>query len=735
MKRNVFTKKILPSIIAIMIFFSLCLPNLATYAENKDVDVAITSFKVTNSEEVIPPEGFVLYRMFKLHYTWDASNHGNKLRAGDSFEIDLPKQFIYPSEPHYRKFDVKSPKGEIVGKAVITPDNTNGGKIKVTFTDYVNDKYNVKGTMKLAARWNSVVYPVNEEKEYAISVGSFTEKLKLLPPKELELEKENLNKWAGQLLNNDGHVRWTVRINAKAASLSNVIIRDELRVEAPGNPEGIEYIENSFMLYEHVYEGGKYVEKNPRNVSGDIVFSPDKRSFTYDMGNLPGKGYVLRYHSTFKTGLVLKNKTTLSSTELQFKVYAHFVEVASMGTGQGDMTSKIKIIKVDEDDVAIKLKNAKFRITRKADGSFIDVVTDGNGEALSMPLIPGEYTIKEMSPPQGYLPNNVVHNVTVTSDKLAVKTIKNKPEYVEVKVAKEWQGKVAPKIKVELFADGVKKEEAELSTANSWRHTFKKLRKFAADGHEINYTVKEVGVSGNKIEIDGKQYTVTITPGADKNFKIVNKEEPQVPPTPPAGKKRDIKVVKEWRFSGGDTNTIDKIEVELYRDGVATGKKVVLNSSSDWKGEFKDLDVSSGPGAAKDYEYTVKEVGEDKGTVNLKGDWYRVTYGGNMQDGFRIINQKEVPPPYIPIVPKTPDTPDPPTPPVTPPPNKPEIPSTLDKPKDPPPTPPTPPTIPKKGKLLPKTGDGLDMSWYALMLLAAGSVFTFAGLWRRKKVK
>ncbi|MFM1603137.1 Cna B-type domain-containing protein, partial [Helcococcus ovis] len=67
-----------------------------------------------------------------------------------------------------------------------------------------------------------------------------------------------------------------------------------------------------------------------------------------------------------------------------------------------------------------------------------------------------------------------------------------------------------------------------------------------------------------------------------------NKEKtpwtPMIPPT------RNIKVTKDWKYVSGNNSEapVDKIEVELYKDGIATGKKLELTKDNNWSGEFKN---------------------------------------------------------------------------------------------------------------------------------------------------
>lgn len=126
---------------------------------------------------------------------------------------------------------------------------------------------------------------------------------------------------------------------------------------------------------------------------------------------------------------------------------------------------------------------------------------------------------------------------------------------------------------------------------------------------------------------------------------------------------REVKVTKEWKDSYGNNLNeapVDKIKVELYKDGVATGKKLELTKDNNWTGEFKNLEVADGLGSTNYYQYTVKEIGETTGSIKFDGKQYKVVYGRSMKDGLTITNEKETPPA-------------PPTPPNT---EKPKVPNT-----------------------------------------------------------
>lgn len=207
------------------------------------------------------------------------------------------------------------------------------------------------------------------------------------------------------------------------------------------------------------------------------------------------------------------------------------------------------------------------------------------------------------------------------------------------------------------------------------------MDKTDAQGKEYVYTVQEVDATGNAIQLEGKWYRVTYGGTMKDGLTVTNKEKtPQtiVPLT------RDIKVTKKWQNESGKgiVPTVDEITVELYQDGVATGKNLKLTKENQWTAIFEKLELADEDGI--NHQYTIKEVGENGEKITLGGTSYRVSYDGSMEDGFVIINTKK--------------------------------------------------TTIKKSRRLPKTGDGANPAVYALALFALGSLLTVVGYRRRKNV-
>ena len=89
-------------------------------------------------------------------------------------------------------------------------------------------------------------------------------------------------------------------------------------------------------------------------------------------------------------------------------------------------------------------------------------------------------------------------------------------ETMEIPVEKQWVGPAAESVTINLLADGVKAAGIVLNADNDWKHTFTGLPKYdSADGHAIEYTIRENPVAG---------YTASISGDARSGFFITNKK-------------------------------------------------------------------------------------------------------------------------------------------------------------------------------------------------------------------
>lgn len=593
-------------------------------AEARQVDATVTTLTIqslggTTVDHVYWSDTFY------LAMDWDASSSGADLHKGDYFDITLPEKMYFPSDNAAANFDIHSEDGTTIGRAHVTPGTDNkGGSVRITFTDWVEGKENVRGSLRLSARFDKTQITTGEENTFEISVSGQVVPVTVLVNGPTALKPEILGKW-GQSAGNDKHqAEWYIRINHQKADLSNVVITDHL-----SGGEGTEtYIADSFKLLRVEFdEYGDIKQTYDEDVSlaGKLNIAADGKSFTLNLGGIDGDQYRLRYRTTYTPGTTLRNNMKLSSTEQTKEVSASHISADSGGSGTGNLANKIKLIKVDADDNSVVLAGAVFTVT-KPDGSTFELITGADGTAISGFLASGTYKVKEKSAPEGYELNSEEFSLIVSSASGALQTITDKkkttdPETISIPIRKCWnegyllraaslhpdEGSSENRptaVMIHLLADGTVTRTVELNEDNGWALLLSGLPKYGDDGHEIQYTVNEVSVPG---------YITKITGDPSSGFIITNTAATQV------------KVTKKWVGPAQDSVT-----VHLFADG-RTKETVTLNDRNEWTYTFKDLQkYDSVDGHEIDYTVT-----ED----SIPGYSSAITYSS--EQGFTVTNTKE----------------------------------------------------------------------------------------------
>ena len=564
----------------------------------KVVDVNVANFEIQDLNH------HTIYTAFHsdtvhLKLNWNASGNGTNLHEGDYFDIDLPENMKFPAGITKTDFDITDDEGNVVAKAHITPGpNQIGGKVHVTFGPGIENKYNVKGTINIAARFDETKIKPDKQNTFDITTNSGVPGKTQTKTTGIEIDgakpipEEYLVKW-GQGTKDKNQAEWWSRINFSKATLTNAVVTDTL------GSSGMTFIKDSFILRKVVYdkmgEETSVLEEYKANDlinSGKLKFSADMTSFTLNLGNTSDQ-YRLIYRSTYVPGTTLKNHMKIDSDIKKQEVIATHKSADTSGNASGDLASKIKLIKVDEDGTT-PLKNAVFEVTAP-DGSTFELTTGGDGTVTSNLLTQGSYKVKEKTAPKGYELSDKEYTLQVTPAGGAIQTITNKSIKTSVPVTKLWVGPKTNSVTVHLLADGTDTgKTVTLNEAGNWKGSFDGLRKYKADGTEIVYTVKEDNVAN---------YTNAITGDVTSGFTITNTNIEKV----------DVPVKKEW--AGPKAGPVT---VHLLADGTDTGKTVTLSDTNSWTDTFSGLDKYKADGT--EITYTVKEDEVSGYTSEVTGD-------------------------------------------------------------------------------------------------------------------
>ncbi len=556
-----------------------------------------------------------------IDFKWDASSYGSDLHEGDYFVVDIPSALnlsSYARTPS--SFSLSNELGTVFATAVV--DRTNN-KVTATFNSNVEDKYDVKGTMRFNATISSSNTTANEKNEFIFRSGSSVTTVSIdvnaAPVPGWFTDNTILHKNGGFVTwgtpwgpassaGNINQVQYIIRINVpEGTTYHNVVLTDTLR-GADGGDTTSELIPESFRLVPvEAFDGGG-TAVNPGtsvNISDQVILSEDRKTFTLNLGDLSQK-YYLSYYATFDyvQGNSVRNEATLTSDEITRTVRSTQSVAAGSGTADARVANRIRLIKVDEEDNSIRLADAEFEVTAP-DGTTFTLTTGSDGTVLSGLLTQGEYTIRETEAPTGYDLNGETITVDLTEEGV-VRTISNARTKIDVNVEKSWDdaedqdGKRPESVTIHLYADGEDTGKTViLSEANQWAASFDDLDEYQ-NGTKISYTVVED-------EVD--EYTTGITGDAEEGYIVTNSYTPG---------KTSVSVVKRWDDADDqDGKRPESVTIHLYADGEDTGKTVTLTEANQWTAIFGDLDEYQN---GTKISYTVVEDAVDEYTTEITGD-------------------------------------------------------------------------------------------------------------------
>ncbi|UQF71471.1 Cna B-type domain-containing protein [Vagococcus lutrae] len=280
-------------------------------------------------------------------------------------------------------------------------------------------------------------------------------------------------------------------------------------------------------------------------------------------------------------------------------------------TMTGDMENGFTIVNTIEGKRSIGV--TKEWVGPKAESVTIELLA--NGEKVSEITLSEDnnwqYVFTELDQYQDgeeiqYTVNEVAvlgYESTISGDmETGFKVVNTNVETLDIPVEKQWVGKAADSVTVQLLANGKKVSDLELSADNEWQAVFESLPQYDIQtGKAIDYTVEEVALDG---------YSSTMTGDMENGFTIVNTIEG----------KRSIGVTKEWVGPKAESVTI-----ELLANGEKVSE-ITLSEDNNWQHVFTELDQYQD---GEEIQYTVNEVA-------VLG--YESTISGDMETGFKVVN-------------------------------------------------------------------------------------------------
>lgn len=337
--------------------------------------------------------------------------------------------------------------------------------------------------------------------------------------------------------------------------------------------------------------------------------------------------------STYENQTVDGHKLIVASTSDGVTLQTYSWDCADKETPR---SYPVTVSKVDATDEKTKLKGAQLQLIRMNNGAEGTIeaewTTDGVHDHQVTLSSSGEYRLKEVSAPQGYEVAAPI-DFTVNSDGTIVRNgqsvsaivMTDSPKTTSVKATKVWndannQDGKRTDASFSLYRQVAGEAEQKISdkdktiasnaTGDGLTVQWTGLPQYEY-GKPITYSVKE-----NTANTNG--YKTTVSGNASSGYTFTNTYTPQT---------TAISVRKVWDDADNqDGIRPNNVHVELYADGVATGRTTAITGANNWTVTFAGLPVYA---SGKAIAYSVREQ-----AVN----GYTAQVSGTAADGYTITN-------------------------------------------------------------------------------------------------
>lgn len=194
-----------------------------------------TQIKVTEPEITYSSEAAETYVNKDLTYKTEIPDEV-EINEGDTLTYTLPEQLQWTTT---QEFDVTSPEGEVVGRAVASNDSQN---VTTIFNGYFKEyPLNKQFDMTLSTMWKKEV--VKEGQKYDLSFNGTVVQQAEVKPQGKANPTEIVAKWGWQDKDDPSLIQWGGRVNFVKHNLHDVNVSDTW-------DDNNEYVEGSMRLFE-----------------------------------------------------------------------------------------------------------------------------------------------------------------------------------------------------------------------------------------------------------------------------------------------------------------------------------------------------------------------------------------------------------------------------------------------------------------------------------------------------
>ena len=645
------------------LLFLLDLKLFTATAQADALKNAITDIKIwdhSNGREATKVNGaynLVQGGNYRYELVFDLSAYDNKLKDGDTFTFTVPNGATIANGTTFTLTDNETQVQ--LGAAKMTSNGSGkGGLITVTIQNLADYKAKttasgVRGSFFFDFQATTVGADQDWNYNPEETQGAMSHKVTINERKQggFSTAGENYAKIGGviakkpynsAILDKSGDYshNWTVRINTQQKSYNSpIVIKDTI----PDNSAPMQFVPEQFVLRQGEYTqslssiANSVILKEGQDYT--VAYNETYTEFTLTILNPGNHAFMLNYMTTSPAdGSLVSNiaEMEVDNETLPFRddrpsVKSSIIERSSRITEGGVITADISnslVLYKQDSKTGKMLEGAVFKVTTPSGEEITLPPTDANGRVSTQPfsseeIKKGQFTVEEVTAPEGYVLDNQPMKVTIKADG-AVKTVKNTVDpnaSKKLTVKKVWKdennqdGKRPASITVDVYANGQKLADKTVtvtggSTDAEWTAQTTDLPIFDTNGQKITYTIGEDQLDGyDAPEVDQGNLTVT------------NTRTPE---------KISIKASKKWDDAENqDGKRPANVVVKLYKEVGGQKSEVAnrtLTEADQWATEFANLNKYE---KGQEVVYSLEEDAVPH---------YQSQVTGNAADGFVVTN-------------------------------------------------------------------------------------------------
>ena len=608
----------------IILCLGVVLPSLTPLAQVQAAEFndVITEMSLKNSSGGDLTQGIDIWQDFRVYAKFVLPD--NQVHQGDTTTITLPPEYAFANSS---AIELKDESGNLVANGFLDSANKT---ITLTYTNYVEQKSGVRGEFFFYARVDHDVVSQEGDLNAGFTIGTRTLVPGTVhyngPPKQYD---SKIEKSSFQYKDDEKNViRYNITVNRNMANYSDITIKDAF------SSPNFTFLPDTFRIYkvDWRWNNGDWKWSNAQDMTEtfkkQMTVNPGGDGFTLPLGDTNGFGYMIEYRAKANYDLVDGEKITnvakmnynggLTEQSTSTRTY----QIAG-GVAEGYVFS-IKIHKVNE--AGENLQGAEFEVVRDSTGAVVGkLTTDADGNASVGELLRDNYTIREVTAPEGY--DKSTEEIKIGSqdfgtDKSVSRDIVNKktPTEKDITFKKvDPNGKEIPGAELKIYSgDTVNLEEAPVADWTTVADTSKVIK--LAPG---TYTLREFDApEGYQIVGD-----ITFTVNADGSITIKNKGADDTVlaagPVLTITDKEDTspKAITFSKVNLGGTE-IAGAQIKIYKGDKAEGQAVESWTSE--AGKSKELNLTPGT-------YTFHEEAAPTGYLKVTDITFQVKTDGTVE--------------------------------------------------------------------------------------------------------